>query len=69
MDNDDRELITHLFAKATAALEDAAQLAAEGQFSQRSSSEYHELSLKLVSAMNGVQALAKAILVVADKDP
>ena len=69
MDNEDRELITHLFAKATALLEDATQLAAEGQSSQLTSRDYLILGDKLVDATEKTQALAKALLVITDPGP
>ena len=61
MDREDRELITHLSAKATALLEDAAQLAADGQSSRLTPADYLNLSRDLhratTNALNVVQAL------------
>ena len=69
MDNDDRELITHLFAKATALLEDATQLAAEGQSSQLTSRDYLILGDKIVDAIAKAQAMAKALSVITEPGP
>ncbi len=61
MDREDRELVTHLFAKATALLEDASQLAADGQSSRLTPADYLRLSLDLQRATAGALGVAKAL--------
>ncbi len=69
MDHEDRELITHLFAKTTALLEDAAQLAADGQSSRLTPAEYLSLSRDLHRAMDKALDVVKALRVIAGSDP
>ena len=69
MDHEDRELITHLFAKTTALLEDAAQLAADGQSSRLTPAEYLSLSRDLHRAMDKALGVAKALRVIAGSNP
>ena len=65
MDADDRELFRHLMAKATAVLEDAAALAAEGQSSQLSQDRMIALAGRLLAAARDVAALADTASAVA----
>ena len=69
MDQEDRELITHLFAKTTALLEDAAQLAVDGQSSRLTHYEYLSLSQDLHRAALNVLDVAKSLRVIAGSDP
>ena len=69
MDHEDRELITHLFAKTTALLEDAAQLAADGQSSRLTPAEYLSLSRDLHRAMDKALDVVKALRVIAGSNP
>ncbi len=69
MDREDRELVTHLFAKTTALLEDAAQLAADGQSSRLTPAEYHGLSRDLHRAIDNALDVAKSLRVIAGSDP
>ena len=65
MDQEDRELTTHLFAKAMAMLEDAVQLAAEGQSSRLTSADYLRLSRDLHRAIDNALDVAKSLHVIA----
>ena len=69
MNHEDRELITHLFAKTTALLEDAARLAADGQSSRLTPAEYLSLSRDLHRAIDKALGVAKALRVIAGSDP
>ena len=69
MDREDRELVTHLFAKTTALLEDAAQLAADGQSSRLTPAEYLSLSRDLHRAMDKALDVVKALRVIAGSNP
>ena len=67
MDADDRELLRHLMAKATALLENAAALAAEGQSSQISNDRMIEIAGRLEAAAKDVGALTGAAAIVASR--
>ena len=69
MNREDRELVTHLFAKATALLEDASQLAADGQSSRLTPDDYLRLSLDLQRATADAMDVAKALGVIAGSGP
>ena len=65
MDAGDRELFRHLMAKATAMLENAAGLAAEGQSPLLSQDQMIEVARRLQAAAQNVAALADAATTVA----
>ena len=69
MSREDRELITHLFAKTTALLEDATQLAADGQSSRLTPADYLGLSRDLHRAIDKALGVAKALRVIAGSNP
>lgn len=65
MDADDRELFGHLMAKATAMLEDAAEMVAEGQSSRISQDRMIKLGGRLQAAAKDIAALTGAAAIVA----
>ena len=69
MNREDRELVTHLFAKVTALLEDAIQLAADGQSSRLMPTEYLGLSRDLHRATLNALDVAKSLRVIAGSNP
>jgi len=61
MDEDRGELVRHLMAEAAAMLEDAHELAIEGQAQDRSEQELMDVLGSLVETARGVGAVAGAV--------
>lgn len=66
MDTDRTELISHLFAETTAALEIAAQCAGEGQSTQQSARDFRHHAKSVAAAVERASALSAAIEAVID---
>ena len=72
MDDDDRELVRHLFAAATALIETAHEAAIAGQSEALTARAYAEAARQLEAAARDIAALAEAAAVIAglsDGDP
>ena len=65
MDDDDRELVRHLFAAATARIETAHEAAVAGQAIDIAAGDYAAVARRLQAAARDVAALAEAALVTA----
>ena len=65
MDDDDQELVRHLFAAATARIETAHDAAAAGQSSEIAAGNYAAVARRLQAAAQDIAALAEAALVIA----
>jgi phage-related baseplate assembly protein len=61
MDADRAELITHLFAETTAALEMALDSAVEGQSTQQSATDFRHHARSVATAVKRASALSAAI--------
>lgn len=66
MDDDYRELTNHLFAVATAMLEDAIEVAAAGQSSRLGPSQLADHSRRLQTAAHDIAVIAEAAAIVAN---
>lgn len=66
IDADRAELITHLFAETTAALEMAAQSAVAGQSTQQSATDFQHHARSVATAVKRASALSAAIEAVID---
>ena len=64
MDDDHRELANHLFAAATALLEDAVELAAAGQSPRLTSARLADHGHRLEAAARDIAVLADAAVIV-----
>ena len=67
MHDDHRDLASHLFATATAMLEDAIELAVAGQASERSSAELVSDGQLLTSALQDIAIVAQAATIIAGR--
>ena len=65
MDEDDKELVRRMMAKATAMLEDAVETAVAGQSSALSADDYADVARRLRIAACRVATLADATMVLA----
>ncbi len=65
MDDNDRELVRHLFAAATALIETAHDAATTGQSSEIAAGEYAAVARRLQAAAQDIAALAEAARVIA----
>ena len=65
MDNDDRELLRHLFAVATGIAESAHDAAAKGQSGHPAAQDYADLAHRLHTAARNIPALAEAAAIIA----
>jgi hypothetical protein len=66
MDQDDKELVRRLMAKATATLEDATVAAAKGQSQRLSAAGYARAARRLRAAAGKIAAIAETAGMVAD---
>jgi len=66
MDEDDKELVRRLMAKATALLEDAVETAAIGQSDRLSASGYARAAGRLQAAARDIAVLAEAAVIIAN---
>ena len=66
MDDDDKELVRRLMAKATSMLEDAVETAVAGQTSRLSAPEYARAARRLQAAAQDIAVLAETATIVAD---
>ncbi len=66
MDDDDRELVNHLFAVVTAMLEDAIQVAAAGQSSRLSPTQFADHGSRLREAARDIAVIAEAAMIAAN---
>ena len=64
MDDNDRELLRHLFAVATEIAETAHDVAASGQSGQLAAQEYVDLARRLQTAAGKITTLAEAAAVI-----
>lgn len=64
--DDDRELANRLFAKATAMLEDAIELAVAGQSPRLDPSRLAEQARRLLAAAHNIAILAQAAEIIAE---
>ena len=65
MDDDDRELLRHLFAATTVLIETAHESAVAGQASEIAAGDYAAVARRLQAAAQDIAALAEAVLVIA----
>ncbi len=65
MDDDDRELVRHLFAAATARIETAHDAATTGQSGEIATGDYAAAARRLEAAAQDIAALAEAARVIA----
>lgn len=65
MDDDNRELANHLFATATAMLEDATEVAGAGQSPRLSASQLADHGRRLQAAARNIAVIAEAAMIVA----
>ena len=65
MDDDQRELASHLFAVATAMIEDMAELAGAGQSPRLLSSQLADHARSLKTAARDVAVIAEAATIIA----
>ena len=63
MEDNDRELIRHLFASLSARLENAHELSVDGQATSLAAQRQGELASRLDTAVSEVAALAGALVV------
>ena len=64
MDRDERQLVCHLFAQATAMLEDAHGAASEGQSAKLRTKGYRKRALRLRQLAQDVESVTETILAV-----
>ena len=66
MDEDDKELVRRLMAKATAMLEDAVEMTVAGQSDRLTASGYVRAACRLQAAARDIAVLAEAALIAAN---
>ena len=69
MDDDDRQLVRHLFAATTARIEAAHDAATAGQSSEVAAGDYVAVARRLQAAAQDIAALAEAVRVIAADRP
>ena len=67
MDDDDRELLRHLFAVATEFAESAHDIAANGQSGHLDAQNYADLARQLQTAARNITTLAEAAAIIATR--
>lgn len=68
MDDDDRELVNWLFAKATAMLEDAIEVAAAGQSPRLDPLQFAENGRRLQAAAQDIVVIAEVATIISNLD-
>ena len=66
MDDDDKELVRRLMAKATAMLEDTVETAVAGQSNRLSAPGYARAARRLQAAAQDIAVIAEAAMIVAN---
>ncbi len=66
MDDDDKELVRRLMAKATAMLEDTVETAVAGQSNRLSAPGYARAARRLQAAAQDIAVIAEAAIIVAN---